>query len=248
MWDLNAISSVEEKLTLKEINDVISALVKVMFIDRLNTKNPFPHDLYSKIENAFNDRWELVQGEPYTWQFDASPVIENGEWYSIYWEDFTLDEIEKLCMVYWDQDSIEWVKSELIRKKQEDEAILKKEKTILLSEYLYQWIVFKFDEEENWYVNEKWDVLTIKWYKVIKVYDRWNDTMVHVDNPKFLWIPIIINSQWIERYALSPLRVIDYVRSIADWINDDSLDPETKKLQLKAVHRALSDTNANTDS
>jgi len=239
MRDTNTLELDSNKLTIEEINDVISSLVKLMFIDKLNTKNPFPKELFDKIQRAFDERWELIPGQTDETQFDTNPVVYTDSKYYIYWEEFTLEEIEELCKVYWNEDSIEWVKQMLQSKNAERDRVEANRWILLLSRYEYHGEVFEFDEVSWCYVNKDWNVLTIKWYEVKKVFKRWSDIMVHIDNPKLLNIPIMINSQWVERYVLSPMRVVDWAKGSLDRLLSLDSDEELRAIQQQGILKEL---------
>jgi len=91
----------------------------------------------------------------------------------------------------------------------------------ILPEYSHEWVLYAYNSREKRYIATNGKVLSFKWYPVLKVFDRDNDFLAHVDNSA-PHIPIIVSKSWDLNFATSLSNIKNQVpfilRSILDSV------------------------------
>jgi len=84
----------------------------------------------------------------------------------------------------------------------------------MLSEYTMNGRDYVYSVEDRVYLDAEWDILTIKWKQVDKLFKYWNKSLAHI-TVRWVDLPVIIDWEWTNRYPWSALRLVDWVK---DWI------------------------------
>ncbi len=105
------ISAERSWLGVEDMNIFVSEIIKAALIDRVIEQDIFPKDLLERLSLAYEWREQLI------WMSDGS-VSGNYKWqtvsqiedkFYVYYEEFSQEELERLCMIYYWADSIEEV-------------------------------------------------------------------------------------------------------------------------------------------